>query len=836
MKLFAYTSPAGGCRTGLHFAWSADGFLWNRLGPERAYACSMYGAPRTGRRIISPFLFRAPDGVWHCVAQTGEYEGTIIHFSADDLSHWNRQRILNTGCTACIDPVVEPAANGFVMHFLEKDGTCRKTSTYDWLSFFGTEACGEYCDPRQEIRLDNGIFRGIVVDVTRQELEPVIAECELYSLRRHREEELMRDDTTRFADLVTISGTWKIDTASTREISRDLIGIFYEDINYAGDGGIYAELIQNRDFEHSYYEVDYIDFAQNPIPWSPKHGWELIGEGTEFELDTNRPIHKNSPHHAVLTTHRPGAALVNRGFGGIALTGGIVHYFSLFSRSGDGKASRVRIRLAEKGRELCSMEIDVTTADWEKREFKLIPKTGATDAQLEIIPLNAGVVELDFISLFPSDTYKGRRNGMRADLVEALIELKPKFMRFPGGCIVHGNKCYDMYHWKNTVGPLESRKPLPNRWGYHQSFGLGFYEFFLLCEDIGCKPLPILHCGVSCQFTITQTAVPLQEMDEVIAEYLDLIEFANGDITTQWGAKRVEAGHPAPFNLTMIGVGNEELISDDFEIRFTMIMQAIKIRYPEIEVVGTAGPGIDWIDYREGWKVADKLGFEYLDIHYYAKPGWFIHNQDFYDRMPRNRKTKIYVGEYASHRPDRAGCGESALTEALHLTALERNADIVRMSSYAPLFGKEGFCQWNPNLIYFSNASVCRTPGYYVQKLFSVNCGDRYCFNQLNLDDGNREAHKRIAGSAVMDSETGELILKLANLLPRECKMQVRIDGAEIVPQKAPLTLLTVSPDQLQVAPQEIMQAVGPDFEFRLPPCTLAVMRLKTTLSHILSK
>ena len=187
-------------------------------------------------------------------------------------------------------------------------------------------------------------------------------------------------------------------------------------------------------------------------------------------------------------------------------------------------------------------------------------------------------------------------------------------------------------------------------------------------------------------------------------------------------------------------------------------MQAIKIRYPEIEVVGTAGPGIDWIDYREGWKVADKLGFEYLDIHYYAKPGWFIHNQDFYDRMPRNRKTKIYVGEYASHRPDRAGCGESALTEALHLTALERNADIVRMSSYAPLFGKEGFCQWNPNLIYFSNASVCRTPGYYVQKLFSVNCGDRYCFNQLNLDDGNREAHKRIAGSAVMDSETGESV------------------------------------------------------------------------------
>ena len=638
-------------------------------------------------------------------------------------------------------------------------------------------------------------------------------------------------DKERFAGLKPVKATVTAQPEETKEISDLLMGIFFEDINYSADGGLYAELIQNRDFE---YDPSDREGDKN---WNSTHSWKLEGENATFTVSTSDPIHPNNPHYAVLKTNQPGAALTNTGFDGIALKAGEKYDFSLFARIPEGsKSGKLLVRLVDAdGTVQGETTVTVSSRSWKTYKAVLTAKASA-DTRLELRPQSAGEIELDMISLFPQNTFKGRKNGLRPDLAQTLADMHPRFVRFPGGCVAHGDGLKNIYQWKNTIGPLEARKPARNLWGYHQSMGLGYYEYFQFCEDIGAEPLPVLAAGVPCQNSAChgdlrggqQGGIPMSEMGAYIQDILDLIEWANGDAKkTKWGKIRAESGHPKPFNLKYIGIGNEDLITDVFEERFTMIYLAIKEKYPEIIVVGTVGPFNEGTDYVEGWKLADKLGVPMVDEHYYQSPGWFLHNQDFYDKYDRSKKTKVYLGEYATHVPGRRANMETALTEALYLAALERNGDVVHMSSYAPLLAKDGRTQWNPDLIYFNNREVRPTTGYYVQKLYVQNAGDHYIPSQINLDNQDGRVKLRVGSSIVRDSKTGDVIVKLVNLLPVSIETDVRLPGMDGIQSSATRTVLAGAPETTPLPVTDTIEA-GTSFKQELPAYSFTVIRLKT--------
>ena len=446
------------------------------------------------------------------------------------------------------------------------------------------------------------------------------------------------------------------------------------------------------------------------------------------------------------------------------------------------------------------------------------------------------------ISLFPEKTFMNRPNGLRADLAQAIADIHPRFIRFPGGCVAHGDGLDNMYRWKNTIGPLEARKPQRNLWGYHQTAGLGYFEYFRFCEDIGAEPVPVVAAGVPCQNSACthrgggqQGGIPMCEMDDYVQEILDLIEYANGDVKTEWGKKRAEAGHPKPFNLKYIGIGNEDLITDIFEERFTMLFNAVKEKHPEITVIGTVGPYSEGTDYEEGWELANKLNIPMVDEHYYQKPGWFIHNQDYYDKYDRS-KSKVYLGEYAAHLPGRPNNLETALSEALYMTALERNGDVVHMTSYAPLLAKEGHTQWNPDLIYFNNEEVKPTVGYYVQQLYGQHAGDEYLNSRVILPEENDAMQKRIASSVVRDSRSNDLIVKLVNLLPVPTQTSVLLKDIPVVEETATLTTLSGKPDDKQAKPVTTTIRVSNDFDIDLPAYSFTVIRIKQNNINLKSK
>ncbi|MBQ5477080.1 MAG: alpha-L-arabinofuranosidase, partial [Bacteroidaceae bacterium] len=401
-----------------------------------------------------------------------------------------------------------------------------------------------------------------------------------------------------------------------------------------------------------------------------------------------------------------------------------------------------------------------------------------------------GELQLDFVSLFPQKTFKNRKNGMRADIAQILADMKPRFVRFPGGCASHGNGIENIYHWKHSVGKPWERKGDFNIWNYHQSRGLGFFEYFQFCEDIGAEPLPVLSAGVPCQNSSRggrdgkndgqQGGLSMDEMKDYLQELLDLIEWANGDAKkSKLAAMRAEAGHPKPFNLKYLGIGNEDLISDVYVERYNYLCREIRKAHPEITVVGTVGPFWEGSDYEEGWKIAKQEKLDIVDEHYYNQPGWYLNNQNFYDKYDRNG-TKVYLGEWAS----KGNKLENALVEALHLTNVERNADVVVMSSYAPLLAKEGHTQWNPDLIYFNNSEVKPTANYYVQALFGQNSGDEYIPADIDLrfktDRSNRVSRsyvmKRIGTSVVRDSKTGDVFVKLVNCLPEDVTLTIDLN------------------------------------------------------------
>ena len=429
-----------------------------------------------------------------------------------------------------------------------------------------------------------------------------------------------------------------------KKISTDLFGLFFEDINYSADGGLYAELVQNRSFEYNPAER---------LEWSPFSYWEYISPGFSYgkiSAETKSPVHPNNPHYIILDvehvghetqfTGDSGVGIKNSGFDGIVVREGENYNFSMFAQVLSSRGMDVLLSLENrKGEVLAQNSVTINSDAWKKYTATLTAKAACDSASLVVLIQTEGKLALDMVSLFPEKTFKNRTNGLRADLAQVLADMHPKFIRFPGGCLVHGDGLDNMYRWKNTIGPLEQRVEQRNIWGYHQTTGLGYFEYFQFCEDIGAKPLPVVPAAVSCQNSggtwriggTGQKALPENEMDEYIQEVLDLIEWANGPVTSEWGAKRAAAGHPEPFNLEYVGVGNEDKMTPEFEERFTQIYKAIKEKHPEITVIGTVGPFLEGEDFEKGWEIADRLKLGIVDEHYFTQAEWFLGNQHRYD-------------------------------------------------------------------------------------------------------------------------------------------------------------------------------------------------------------
>lgn len=631
----------------------------------------------------------------------------------------------------------------------------------------------------------------------------------------------------------------------SKEISPELMGIFFEDISYAADGGLYAELIQNRDFEYT---------NNDRGEWNAKTAWKLEGKGTEWTIATDAPIHANNAHYSVLTTTAKGAKLINEGWDGILVKKGQKYDVSMFIK---GKGA-LRVSLVENGNTIASTTVKAS-ADWKQAKATIRPTSSAKKAVLVVEPLQEGKICIDFISLFPQDTFMGRKNGLRKDLAQVIADLKPRFVRFPGGCATHGQGIDNIYHWQATVGELWERQPDMNIWNYHQTRGLGFYEYFQFCEDIGAEPLPVLAAGVPCQNSWKggngqQGGIPFEKdlkgkpspytyngkpltMESYLQELLDLIEWANGDAkTSELAQLRAKAGHPKPFNMKYLGIGNEDLISDVFLERYNFLIEGIKKAHPEITVIGTVGPFWEGSDYEFGWKEAKEKKIEIVDEHYYNSTGWYFHHRDFYDNYDRNG-TKVYLGEYAS----KGNNVVNALVEAAYLTNVERNGDVVVMTSYAPLLAKNGHTNWNPDLIYFDNETVYPTSNYYVQRAFGQNAGDEYIYSDIrtesvtkgNKQRASREIQERLDKSVVVDSETGDIIIKLVSMLPKQSSMEINLGGIDMkgYSTTADLTVMSGEGDPNRQRDWGVNETkpleISARFSLTLPKYSFSIIRIK---------
>lgn len=833
--IFSYaTDKDHGGQGGLLFAWSTDKDRWQTIGNNYTFVRSDYGTWGSQKKMFDPALYIAPDGVWHCVWSLNDKHDTFAYVSTKDLVYWGRQSYphLHTGKNVLApDITFDKATQQYVISWLSEENgktSAYRTSTTDFKKFSSPASIpvSEKPNKAQTVSINGQSKTGNIHKVAWSVLDNMIKSQQLADYKNKQMDERTIDDATRFASLKPVDATINIHCSKQKEISDLLIGIFFEDINYAADGGIYAELVQNRGFEYSPTD------RGNDLSWNSLRAWKST-DNASITIDSVSPIHINNKHYAVLQNTQIGGGIANEGFDGISIQKGEKYNFSIFARVPQGTKGSLKIRLIGKNGEVYGeASTKSLSSNWKKYEGVITSKVTVADAQLEVVPQSVGTFHLDMISLFPQKTFKGRKNGLRNDLAQALADIKPRFVRFPGGCVAHGDGLGNIYHWKNTIGDLETRKPQRNLWGYHQTAGLGYFEYFQFCEDLGAEPVPIVAAGVPCQNSHTggagqQGGIPMEDMDAYIQDILDLIEWANGDAkTTKWGKVRAENGHPTPFNLKYIGVGNEDLITDIFEERFTMIYNAIKEKHPEIEVIGTAGPFYEGTDYVEGWDIATKLGVPIMDEHYYQSPGWFINNQDFYDRYDRS-KSKVYLGEYAAHLPGRPNNLETALAEAIYLTSLERNGDIVHMTSYAPLLAKEGHTQWNPDLIYFNNSEVKLTPGYYVQKLYGENSGDKYLSSDILLSNNNDAVKKRISTSVLIDSETNDLIIKLVNILPVSVNTVLNLKDFDIANTQATKTVLTSKPDDKLAKPVESTCNVSENHSEELPPYSFTVIRIK---------
>lgn len=577
---------------------------------------------------------------------------------------------------------------------------------------------------------------------------------------------------------LSIAQTAKIITVKTDQaiakVEPNMWGVFFEDINFGADGGIYAELIKNRSFE----------FAK------PLMGWSIQKQKEGEVLVVNRnEINEANPRYLQVKKGINDIELTNEGFKGMGIKKGIRYDFSMQYRMPSDGIKLTLILKDSKNKIIGQTDLTPTktSLSWKKIAHSFTATETDVKAKFSIVLQGQGAIDLDMISLFPSDTWKNRPQGLRADMVQMLANMKPGFIRFPGGCIVEGTDLANRYQWKNTIGPIEERKMIMNRWNvefahrpapdYYQSFGLGFFEYFQLAEDIGADALPILNCGMACQFNTGEVA-SLDELGPYVQDALDLVEFANGDVTTKWGKKRAELGHPKPFNLKMMGIGNENWGPQYLE-RLAIFTKAIKAKYPNIKLINSSGTGPDGDRFELLNTSLRSTKADFIDEHYYRPADWFLKNAGRYDTYPRN-ESKIFVGEYAVHADSKI-TGEnrnnwqSALAAAALMTGLERNADVVQMASYAPLFAHVEAWQWAPDMIWVDNLNVYGTPDYYVQKLFSTNKGTDVV--SITADQKNLIGQDGLYASAVVDKTTNELIIKIANTENKPQSIAFSLDG-----------------------------------------------------------
>ena len=576
----------------------------------------------------------------------------------------------------------------------------------------------------------------------------------------------------------------QVDAAKTvTKIQPTMYGVFFEDINFAADGGLYAEMIKNRSFEFLFPMMGWNE------PNSDRHKLnQQSGIATVVQYSNQGTNHN---YCRVTLKDASGYELINEGFRGMGIKKGLKYNLSLKASKLSGNITRIKFQFIDKDNKVLGETSIVPTAkDWTDYTAQLTSTATEGKAKLKITFEGNGVIDLDNISLFPEDTWKGRKNGMRSDLVQLLYDLKPGFLRFPGGCIVEGRTLAERYQWKKSVGKVEDRETAVNRWNmefahrpapdYFQSFGLGFFEYFQLSEDIGASPLPILSCGMACQFN-TGELVPMDQLDPYVQDALDLIEFANGDQTTAWGKVRADMGHPKPFNLKHIGVGNEQWGADYIE-RFKVFQKAIKDKYPNIIIVSGTGPFPDGDYFDYGMKELKKLNAEIVDEHYYKDPAWFRKNVTRYDNYDR-KGPKIFAGEYAAQSvaiasPDNKNNWECAFSEAAFMTGMERNAEVVHLTSYAPLLAHVEGWQWTPDMIWFNNLQSYGTPNYYVQKLFSNNKGT----DLINItEDGKAVTGQNdLFASAVKDVNSKEVILKIVNASASAQNASIDVKGVKL--------------------------------------------------------
>ncbi|HEX4951161.1 MAG TPA: alpha-L-arabinofuranosidase C-terminal domain-containing protein [Blastocatellia bacterium] len=613
-------------------------------------------------------------------------------------------------------------------------------------------------------------------------------------------------------------------------ISPSMFGIFFEDINFAADGGIYPERIKNRAFEFD----------------DKLMGWKKI-EPTKgsITIAAQEPLNATTPHYLHIKADSAGIGVSNEGFRGMGVQQGASYTFSVFARRGEG-APALRIELVTaQGQRLGQAKLSGFSPQWKKHAVTLRATATEAKAQLNVIVEGRGTLDLDMVSLYPQDTWKKRPNGLRADLVQLLAELKPGFVRFPGGCIVEGRVLDERYQWKTTIGDMTDRKLIINRWNmefrkrdpnrapedYFQSFGLGFYEYFQLCEDIGAEPLPIINCGMACQFNSNEL-VALDQLDPYLQDALDLIEFANGSIVTPWGRKRAEMGHPKPFNLKMIGIGNEQWGPQYIE-RYEPFAKAIKAKYPDIKLISSVGPSASGEQFDFLWSKLRALKADIVDEHYYMKPEWFLRNAHRYDNYDRNGP-RVFAGEFAAQSvavvsKDNRNNWECALAEAAFMTGLERNADVVELASYAPLLAHVDAWQWTPNLIWFDNLRSFGTPNYYVQKLFANHRGTNILPVQL---DGNPTD---LFASASYDKPAGELILKVVNAAATTKDVSVNLAGAGktgargkvFVLASADLKVENTLNEPKKIAPiEQALPIAGSRINYKVAAQSLTVLRV----------
>lgn len=638
------------------------------------------------------------------------------------------------------------------------------------------------------------------------------------------------------ATAATNNFTLKTDKVGA-QVQPTMYGLFFEDINFGADGGLYAELIKNRSFE----------FPQNLMGWKTFGGVELRADG---------PFERN-PHYVRLTTaghdHKH-TGLENEGFLGIGVKKGEKYRFSVWARVPDGDKAKLRVVLADRNthgrsQDIASAKITVDSKEWKKYTVELTPDQTNAHAVLRVFLRKPDTtpVDLEHLSLFPVDTWKGHENGLRKDLAQKLADIQPGVFRFPGGCIVEGTDLDTRYQWKNTIGPVENRPTIENRWhytfthhffpDYFQSNGLGFYEYFLLSEEIGAEPLPVLNVGLSCQYQNDKESahVPVDALEPYIQDALDLVEFANGDTTTVWGAKRAAMGHPAPFNLKVMGIGNEQW-GPEYVKRLEPFLAAMRKAHPEIKIVGSSGPDSEGDKFDYLWPEMRRVKADLVDEHFYRPEDWFLAQGARYDNYDR-KGPKVFAGEYACHMRDKNwNHFEPALLEAAFMTGLERNADIVHMATYAPLFAHVDAWQWRPDMIWFDNLRSMPTASYYVQQLFAKNKGTNVLPLTMNgAPVTGAEGQNGLFASAVLDKDASQYVVKVANTSKEAQEVNIDFTGMKKKQTLAGGTVYTFHADleaentldnpDLVKPVESALEATGHTFSASVPASTFVVWR-----------